>query len=886
MHKNILKYFKKPESKKYDKKQMKEGVNVEQEHTNNPEIAKLISSHHLDEDKSYYKKLKIMEKIKLSDMKKLKKAEDGLVDLTNHKSQEDDSERWSDDDVVRAFTNKYPSEHVIDSAAPNMTKEAAHRIIDSKNHSAIARLFGRVNSYQPDTLDNSHASKLIDDPEMYDQVNEKHNDLGRSVPVEHLDYDPFVHRRINDLLTDQQRDEVLKTKEPGDFYRQIASNHPNIHPDVAEGILSGRIGNGQAASMMMADSSMSRHPEKHRLAEAALDSPYTNVKEKANDTFDLTDQQKMKFLDDGENYGQGGRNKRLDNLFRKPETLGPDILRHIYEKLHDDHTGYGEDYTKEALNHIAAPQDIVEHALKHSNPDIREVAEKKVNHPSIDFTMNTGRLRQLRHELDQSPTKELSKKDMIAKGFDPDALKIKHLLGPKGNLHHDALDRHIETQPKLTFNMEDEKTYGFDKDKREQEERDQYMEDFDPDEHVSKEHYFDEDKALEDHTNSFDPEAYGVHQHEYIHTPEEAEEMAKKGHYESVDEMMEDKGYEKNDEGKLYRKTDYEEAYDNAQQEHRDNFDPNDFMDDDVYLKPSYHDAVDEAGQEHEDNFMPSDYESEEEGERDTEQRHSSEPSKVFELKLHPKHVETLKNNGLLKDFIETHDESLMSGHPATKNTGLGWIRYTQEHPRSGIHIDEVQSDFVAKLNKKIKNAKRDNEPENVKKYQDIQKSIFGEHDPLQVIHEAFLQHKRNEGSVGQDVHIWQARPKAEISGQKTDPTVVHFDNNTKKFSSDNSSMDSIFRKHGIDPDNEKAHELFKQKIDKTGGGGFTYPNGNKVYDIPATLPVKFTEAYDKQPKKMGYHESSYGALDTQHGNQEGEATWAHKLVKKEILCR
>lgn len=79
MHKNILKYFKKPEKSKFDKKQLKEGIEVEKEHTSHPDIAQRISEAHLSESPDYYKKLKIMERVKLSDMKTLVKAEDGVL---------------------------------------------------------------------------------------------------------------------------------------------------------------------------------------------------------------------------------------------------------------------------------------------------------------------------------------------------------------------------------------------------------------------------------------------------------------------------------------------------------------------------------------------------------------------------------------------------------------------------------------------------------------------------------------------------------------------------------------------------------------------------------------------------------------------------------------
>ena len=88
MHKQILKFFKKPEQKQYDKKQLKEGTQVESEHTKHPEIAERIAQAHLSESPDYYKKLKIMERVKLSDMKKLVKhdwsAQDGFESSPMH----------------------------------------------------------------------------------------------------------------------------------------------------------------------------------------------------------------------------------------------------------------------------------------------------------------------------------------------------------------------------------------------------------------------------------------------------------------------------------------------------------------------------------------------------------------------------------------------------------------------------------------------------------------------------------------------------------------------------------------------------------------------------------------------------------------------------------
>jgi hypothetical protein len=54
--------FKKPKSKSYNKKDLKQGMLVEKEHTTSKRVQKIIAQNHLDEDKKYYKKLKKVEK--------------------------------------------------------------------------------------------------------------------------------------------------------------------------------------------------------------------------------------------------------------------------------------------------------------------------------------------------------------------------------------------------------------------------------------------------------------------------------------------------------------------------------------------------------------------------------------------------------------------------------------------------------------------------------------------------------------------------------------------------------------------------------------------------------------------------------------------------------
>lgn len=55
------KFFKKVNSDiEYDPKQLKIGIKVEMEHTNNKKVAETIAKHHLEEDPEYYSKLKTL----------------------------------------------------------------------------------------------------------------------------------------------------------------------------------------------------------------------------------------------------------------------------------------------------------------------------------------------------------------------------------------------------------------------------------------------------------------------------------------------------------------------------------------------------------------------------------------------------------------------------------------------------------------------------------------------------------------------------------------------------------------------------------------------------------------------------------------------------------
>lgn len=62
MKESFKQFFKKVNNNiDYDPEQLKMGIEVEKEHTDNEDVAEIICRHHLAEDPKYYTKLKKME---------------------------------------------------------------------------------------------------------------------------------------------------------------------------------------------------------------------------------------------------------------------------------------------------------------------------------------------------------------------------------------------------------------------------------------------------------------------------------------------------------------------------------------------------------------------------------------------------------------------------------------------------------------------------------------------------------------------------------------------------------------------------------------------------------------------------------------------------------
>jgi hypothetical protein len=193
-------------------------------------------------------------------------------------------------------------------------------------------------------------------------------------------------------------------------------------------------------------------------------------------------------------------------------------------------------------------------------------------------------------------------------------------------------------------------------------------------------------------------------------------------------------------------------------------------------------------------------------------QRHSPKPSQLTRMEITPEIEQKLSDAGVLETFKKFNDMSAQSGHPANAKT-IGWTRHT-EGP-DGIHIDEIQSDWphstadiVESQKKQIQNVKdwpphileqaqkyhpqghmvgqiRDIAPEQIAglaqqfaghfpegHFQKIREILFGQNDPNQMIHEAFLQHQRNQGKADKKIQMWTPESKGKMALVRPDEPV------------------------------------------------------------------------------------------------------------------
>jgi len=173
-------------------------------------------------------------------------------------------------------------------------------------------------------------------------------------------------------------------------------------------------------------------------------------------------------------------------------------------------------------------------------------------------------------------------------------------------------------------------------------------------------------------------------------------------------------------------------------------------------------------------------------------QRHNQEPSKVFQLNLTNEQAKKLQDAGVWESFLNMHNVSKLSQHPVVPGT-IGWVRYTGN--KRGIHIDEVQSDYGRKWSALIEHqlseamAAGQLNPEQAatmkldltaklpdEHLKTIQKTLFGNKHPAEVLHEAFHHWARSNGLNGAPVHIWTPQAKARMNGMdQNQPLPGHY---------------------------------------------------------------------------------------------------------------
>jgi ribosomal protein S18 acetylase RimI-like enzyme len=539
----------------------------------------------------------------------------------------------------------------------------------------------------------------------------------------------------------------------------------------------------------------------------------------------------------------------------------------------------------------------------------------------LKVPLGTNKLREVRDLAENSPNKLINKKHLEQLGYNLKDLGLTNSLDGKGNISPEKVQEHIDKTPATQYGHS-ETTYGkqipwyengdyFDTPEYEQAQNDHSntfnAEDYD----VRTSDYIDRDKAMESHMENFKPEDYGV--------------QSKPGD------------------------DDHEDNIDQARKDHEDNFDIDEWDDEDHLDHGDYENALDRARERHDEyfEFRPSDYDlkDKEEAHADAleEQRHNPDPSKVFQLNMNQDHVKKLKDAGAYETFQNIHAASKYSQHPTKHNT-LGWVRYT-ETPE-GVHIDEIQSDFGASLVKQAAKQAReavatgqitqDEADEAVKKagekYSDtnldkIKNIVFQGKHPNEILHEAFLQHMRDQGKAGTKVMHWDMIPKAKISLGEN-PKEIHLNGDdlasAVKHISEGKSLDSHptvpqetmkltqkwMKEHKVDSPAKLEEKMIngmsrthqRNAMDQHPGDleaqrrylknnvlpGVMATTNIKIATDTSNIPAHMQATYNQQPKKLGYTKTAkYGELPDQTNPElQKEPMWEQTLKKREDLFK
>jgi ADP-ribose pyrophosphatase YjhB (NUDIX family) len=567
--------------------------------------------------------------------------------------------------------------------------------------------------------------------------------------------------------------------------------------------------------------------------------------------------------------------------------------------------------------------------------------ESKLHKSEISVKIGSHKLRKLR-DLIETKGGEVHKREAEKSGFPLGKLGVSHLVDQKGRIKSKDIHEHLQELPGQRYDHSFA-NYGT------------FSGGSDSWENWPEEAYFDARQQEEER----EQESYSFY--DYLSGSVDINDL----HRENlIDDYKE---YYKNSMGTADQ--------DNIEQEfedHPDQFLYDYIMDagDDVNSKAhkfasEYRDGYWESVSESASNSMgsPSDYQDiidnyTQEGPERTEheyeyaseeQRHSSDLSKVFQLNLHYSQIGDLQRAGVWDTYKLMDKVSRQSAHPVGEH-GIGWARYTDDNDDSGVHIDEIQSDFGQSLVRNVRKATQFLKENPEKAHQrvghgmgdmtwkelvnsfpeehvnKINEIIFGNHHPSHVIHEAFLQHLRDSGKHDVPVHIWGAKGKAPLSGQDVPeskglneqgdmvPTVLKHYTQLKP-----EHQEEIARHWKLLADNtenlyDKFSDIPELKPTEPGMGVNVNPgnwkhwlplaeehphfhvdskakqpikDGAGYYSTGKPLPVHMTETYHKIPKTMGYDPGEYGKIDTQHNpSLEGEGTWADKVRKTDSLYK
>lgn len=146
-------------------------------------------------------------------------------------------------------------------------------------------------------------------------------------------------------------------------------------------------------------------------------------------------------------------------------------------------------------------------------------------------------------------------------------------------------------------------------------------------------------------------------------------------------------------------------------------------------------------------------------------QRHSNEPSKVFQLNLTTEMAQKLKDAGVYDTYRKLWDRSNGGGHPIG-TPGIGWVRWTGSK-KDGVHIDEMQSDFGQRLSRMIEEQAAEARAqgysnEEIDRHLAELKKDFPE-DKIDKINEIVFGGKHSSALLMEAFHEWARTHQAEV---------------------------------------------------------------------------------------------------------------------------